>query len=32
LPDSVLRKVHYENALRHPPTLRASINRQLAAR
>jgi predicted TIM-barrel fold metal-dependent hydrolase len=32
LPDEVLRKVYYENALRHLPSLRASIERQLAAR
>lgn len=32
LPDDVLRKVYYENALRHLPTLRESINRQLAER
>jgi predicted TIM-barrel fold metal-dependent hydrolase len=32
LPDSVLRKVYYENALRHLPSLRGSIQRQLAAR
>ena len=32
LPDAVLRKVYYENALRHLPTLRESIQRQLAAR
>jgi predicted TIM-barrel fold metal-dependent hydrolase len=32
LPDSVLRKVYYENALRHLPSLRDSIQRQLAAR
>jgi uncharacterized protein len=32
LPDAVLRKVYYENALRHLPALRASIQRQLAAR
>jgi uncharacterized protein len=32
LPDDVLRKVYYENALRHLPALRASIERQLAAR
>lgn len=32
LPDAVLRKVYYENALRHLPSLKASIDRQLAAR
>jgi predicted TIM-barrel fold metal-dependent hydrolase len=32
LPDSVLRKVYYENALRHLPALRESIQRQLAGR
>ena len=32
LPDEVLRKVYYENALRHLPSLRDSIERQLAAR
>jgi predicted TIM-barrel fold metal-dependent hydrolase len=32
LPDEVLRKVYYENALRHVPSLRASIERQLEAR
>ena len=32
LPDAVLRKVYYENALRHLPTLRASIQKQMAAR
>jgi predicted TIM-barrel fold metal-dependent hydrolase len=32
LPDDVLRKVYYENALRHIPSLRASIEKQLAAR
>jgi predicted TIM-barrel fold metal-dependent hydrolase len=32
LPDEVLRKVYYENALRHLPSLRPSIARQLAAR
>jgi predicted TIM-barrel fold metal-dependent hydrolase len=32
LPDPVLRKVYYENALRHLPALKASIQRQLAAR
>jgi predicted TIM-barrel fold metal-dependent hydrolase len=32
LPDAVLRKVYYENALRHLPALRQSIERQLAAR
>ncbi len=32
LPDGVLRKVYYENALRHLPSLRASINRQLSGR
>jgi hypothetical protein len=28
----VLRKIYYQNALRHLPSLRASIERQLAAR
>jgi predicted TIM-barrel fold metal-dependent hydrolase len=32
LPDDVLRKVYYQNALRHLPALRPSIERQLAAR
>jgi predicted TIM-barrel fold metal-dependent hydrolase len=32
LPDDVLRKVYYENALRHLPSLRESIERQLATR
>jgi len=32
LPDEVLRKIYYENALRHLPSLRESIERQLAAR
>ena len=32
LPDDVLRKVYYQNALRHLPALRASIERQLASR
>jgi predicted TIM-barrel fold metal-dependent hydrolase len=32
LPDAVLRKIYYENALRHLPALRPSIDRQLAAR
>jgi uncharacterized protein len=32
LPDEVLRKIYYQNALRHLPSLRASIERQLAAR
>jgi predicted TIM-barrel fold metal-dependent hydrolase len=32
LPDGVLRKVYYENALRHLPGLRESIQRQIAAR
>ena len=32
LPDDVLRKVYYQNALGHLPSLRASIERQLAAR
>ena len=30
LPDTVLRKVYYQNALRHLPALRQSIERQLA--
>ncbi|MDQ3211239.1 MAG: amidohydrolase [Acidobacteriota bacterium] len=32
LPEDVLRKVYYENALRHLPSLRASIQQQLRAR
>jgi uncharacterized protein len=32
LPDDVLRKVYYENALRHLPALQDSIDRQRAAR
>lgn len=32
LPDEVLRKIYYENALRHLPSLRESIERQLRAR
>jgi predicted TIM-barrel fold metal-dependent hydrolase len=32
LPDDVLRKVYYENALRYLPAARASIQKQLAAR
>ncbi|MPZ18914.1 MAG: amidohydrolase family protein [Luteitalea sp.] len=32
LPDEVLRKVYYENALRHLPSLRTSIEKQLAQR
>jgi predicted TIM-barrel fold metal-dependent hydrolase len=32
LPDAVLRKVYYANALRYLPASRASIDRQLAAR
>ena len=32
LPDGVLRKIYYQNALRHLPSLRSSIERQLAAR
>jgi predicted TIM-barrel fold metal-dependent hydrolase len=32
LPDDVLRKVYYQNALRHLPALRASIEKQLAGR
>ena len=32
LPDEVLRKVYYENALRYLPSVRDSIERQLAAR
>jgi hypothetical protein len=32
LPDAVLRKVYYENPLRYLPTLRDSIQRQLATR
>lgn len=32
LPDDVLRKIYYGNALRHLPSLRPSIERQLKAR
>lgn len=32
LPEAVLRKIYYQNALRHLPSLRASIERQMAAR
>jgi hypothetical protein len=32
LPDKVLRKIYFENALRYLPEMRASINKQLAAR
>jgi predicted TIM-barrel fold metal-dependent hydrolase len=32
LPENVLRKVYYENALRHLPSQRSSIETQLAAR
>lgn len=32
LPDDVLRKIYYQNALRHLPALRASLEKQLAAR
>ena len=32
LPDDVLRKVYYENALRHLPALRPSIQQQLGGR
>jgi predicted TIM-barrel fold metal-dependent hydrolase len=32
LPDAVLRKIYYKNALRHLPAMRASIEKQLAAR
>jgi predicted TIM-barrel fold metal-dependent hydrolase len=32
LPNEVLRKVYYANALKHLPSVRASIDRQLAAR
>ena len=32
LPDDVLRKVYYQNALRYLPALKASIEKQLAAR
>jgi predicted TIM-barrel fold metal-dependent hydrolase len=32
LPDTVLRKIYYENALRLLPSIRPSIERQLAAR
>ena len=32
LPDEVLRKIYYENALRHLPALKESIARQIAER
>jgi predicted TIM-barrel fold metal-dependent hydrolase len=32
LPDDVLRKIYFENALRHLPSLRDSIRRQIGAR
>jgi predicted TIM-barrel fold metal-dependent hydrolase len=32
LPDDVLRKIYYQNALRHLPSLRPSIEKQLQAR
>jgi len=32
LPDEVLRKVYYQNALRHLPSLKPSIEKQIAAR
>jgi predicted TIM-barrel fold metal-dependent hydrolase len=32
LPDAVLRKIYYGNALRHLPQLKASIDKQIAAR
>lgn len=32
LPDNALRKIYFENALRHLPSLRPSIERQLKAR
>jgi hypothetical protein len=32
LPDQVLRKVYYQNALKYLPSLPDSLNRQLAAR
>jgi predicted TIM-barrel fold metal-dependent hydrolase len=32
LPDAVLRKIYYQNALRHLPQLKASIDQQIAAR
>ena len=32
LPDAVLRKIYYQNALRHLPAMRQSIQRQLSAR
>ena len=32
LPDDVLRKVYYANALRHVPVARATVERRLAAR
>ena len=31
LPDAVLRKIYYQNALKHLPMLKASIDRQIAA-
>jgi len=32
LPDDMLRKIYYQNALRYLPSVRASIEKQLAAR
>ena len=32
LPDDVLRKVYYANALRHVPAAQATVERRLAAR
>ena len=32
LPDAVLRKIYYRNALRHLPQMKASIEKQVAAR
>ena len=32
LPDGVLRKIYYQNALRHLPEMRASIEKQVTAR
>jgi predicted TIM-barrel fold metal-dependent hydrolase len=32
LPDDVLRKIYYQNALKHLPSLRASIEKQLGGR
>jgi hypothetical protein len=32
MPDDVIRKIYYENALRRLPALKTSINRQLGQR